>query len=61
MLVEKEKFSITDWESRISDSWQEKRIILAVERKVPYENFVKVLESIQRVQPKSLELGLKEK
>lgn len=54
-------YSIDSWESAIQDHWKDKKIILATERKVPFEDFVQILERLQELQPVSLELGLKEK
>lgn len=49
------------WESAIEGNWKERKIVLATEKKVPFENFVLVLDRLQKIQPLSLELGLKEK
>jgi biopolymer transport protein ExbD len=61
VMIGNQKHSLDAWHAVIQKSWKDKNIILASEKKVPYEHFVQVLEKIQAIQPKSLELGLKEK
>lgn len=59
--VNNKNFVLSNWETAIEESWKEKIVIIASEKQVPFERFVLILDRIRKIQPKSIELGIKEK
>jgi biopolymer transport protein ExbD len=59
--VNSKDYSLPNWENAIEENWKEKIVIIASEKQVPFERFVLILDRIRKIQPKSIELGIKEK